>query len=199
MRRTFTRVFSGLSVAALVSGCGDSGYSPNVSGTPSAADSAAEPADSADSDTTATDQSATDAADPNESAQASTGADSQAAPVQSTADTDGGDAAPEETTLGEVGVGVGRKGQAYGGNIYTAPLAANFRARERIVFDIEIKRHMNFFQATHERLPESHEEFMTEIIRANRIQLPDLPEGEEYFYDATDGELKRKIPKPPGQ
>lgn len=41
----------------------------------------------------------------------------------------------------------------------------------------------------HERYPKDHEEFMTQIIKANNINLPVLPGGRKYQYDVENHEL----------
>ena len=102
------------------------------------------------------------------------------------------------TVKAEAGAGV--KGSSYakptGGpmDIITVPIAAGFRARERISFML-IDDAMNKFKAEHDRVPESHAEFMDKIIRAGGIILPQLPTGQEYAYDPKDGELKVRKPR----
>jgi len=90
-------------------------------------------------------------------------------------------------------VGVGKKGQRYGGGIITEPIRARFRAHERIVFD-SVTHALNLFQAEHGRLPETHDEFMEKIIRFNQIALPPLPAGDEYWYDPDKGQLMVRHP-----
>lgn len=53
-----------------------------------------------------------------------------------------------------------------------------------------IQRAIQFFQAEHGRFPKDHEEFMTEIIKKNNIQLPVLPGKRRYQYDVENHELK---------
>lgn len=99
-------------------------------------------------------------------------------------------------------VGVGSKGSSYakpsGGpmDFITVPVSAGFRARERISFML-IDDAMNKFKALSEdgKGPASHDEFMTKIIKANNIILPQLPPGQLYLYDPADGELKVRRPK----
>ncbi len=86
-------------------------------------------------------------------------------------------------------VGVGRKGHGYGTGPIAAPLAARWRAAERLVFDVQIPHAMNLFKATHGRAPDSHEEFVQEIIDFNRIDLPELPDGRQYRYDPDTEQL----------
>ena len=80
-------------------------------------------------------------------------------------------------------VGVGKRGRGYGAGPISTPIAAYFSTRQRVVFDIQIASAMKLYHATHEHFPESHEEFMEEIIKANSIRLPDLPSGDRYVYD----------------
>jgi hypothetical protein len=106
----------------------------------------------------------------------------------------------DNTVTVKAEVGAGAKGRGYGnytGNpmdIITVPIAAGFRAKERIAFQY-VDHAMNLFKAEHERGPNSHEEFMKEIIQKNGIMLPQLPSGQEYLYDPSDGELKVRKPK----
>ena len=52
-----------------------------------------------------------------------------------------------------------------------------------------VQRALQLFEATNERYPKDHEEFMTEIIKKNNIQLPVLPGGRQYQYDVKNHEL----------
>ena len=103
------------------------------------------------------------------------------------------------TVRAQPGVGVqGASLAPYTGNnpmeIITVPLRQVFNAREMIEFDKE-KHAVNLFKGMHERAPASHEEYMKEIIEANRIKLPQLRTGWEYFYDAETETLMVKRPK----
>ena len=78
-----------------------------------------------------------------------------------------------------------KKGEGYGRGLVSTPIAAHFWAKERIAL-MPIVQAMQLYRATNGRFPESHEEFMKEIINKKRarIKLPELPEGVEYVYDA---------------
>ena len=52
-----------------------------------------------------------------------------------------------------------------------------------------VQRALQLFNAEHDRYPKDHEEFMEKIIRANNIQLPVLPGGDQYQYDVENHEL----------
>lgn len=100
--------------------------------------------------------------------------------------------APPEPQRAEAGVG--RRGQSLEdetgvGAAIAQPAKTLFDVEQRAVFDIKIPHAMQLYRATHGRKPQSHEAFMQEIIQANRIQLPELPEGQEYRYDPEKGEL----------
>lgn len=91
---------------------------------------------------------------------------------------------------GEAKVGVGKKGEGYGNNVPILKPAATFwKAKEKIAFEIAIPKAMQLYEALNGRKPKSHQEFMDEIISKNRIKLPELKEGLEYFYDAKQGIL----------
>jgi len=45
------------------------------------------------------------------------------------------------------------------------------------------------FYALEGRYPKDHEEFMTQIIKANNLQLPVLPGGKKYQYDVENHKL----------
>lgn len=76
----------------------------------------------------------------------------------------------------------------YGAGIITTPLSVYFRAQERIIFD-QVTHALNLYKASNGRAPKSHEEFMSQVIKANMIKLPTLPPGDEYLYDPAKEEL----------
>ncbi len=80
-------------------------------------------------------------------------------------------------------------------SIVTVPLATYFSAKEKSVFDIQIPSAMNLYKATNGEFPKTEEVFMKEIIEANQIQLPELKEGDEYFYDPDSAELMVRAKK----
>ncbi len=105
-----------------------------------------------------------------------------ASPADQSAIAEGETARPAE-------VGVGRKGHGYGTGPIATPLAARWRAAERLIFDVQIPKAMSLFKATNDRAPASHDEFMKEIIDFNQIRLPELREGERYQYDPKAEQL----------
>jgi len=70
---------------------------------------------------------------------------------------------------------------------------------------MSIEHAMNLYQATNDRYPANHDEFMKEIIQANNIALPKLPFYQEYVYDEKAHKLliyeypEKKEAGPPGQ
>lgn len=94
-------------------------------------------------------------------------ADSGASEAGETAEPSAAAPAVEEERQVAV-AGVGRKGKGYGGGIISTPVSAYFGARERIAF-IAVTDAMRKFQALHDRNPESHKEFMEQIINENGI------------------------------
>jgi hypothetical protein len=95
-------------------------------------------------------------------------------------------------------VGVGAQGKDYGnadGGYISEPISTYFTIRENIAFNIQIPNAMKFFKQLKGRNPKSLEEYMKEIVKENGINLPELPEGSKYVYDAKAGELM--VARPP--
>ncbi len=94
----------------------------------------------------------------------------------------------------KAGVGVTGKGQ-YGDmsgkpmSIVTVPVSTYFQAQERAVFDMQIPQAMKLYQASNGVYPATQEEFIKNIIKANNIVLPKLPDGAYYYYDAKSAQL----------
>ncbi len=92
-------------------------------------------------------------------------------------------------------VGVGEKGRDIGAGIISTPIKAYFSAKQQITFNIQIPHAMNLYKATNGRAPNTHEEFMSKIIKANFIQLPQLPPGHKYVYDPKKEDLMVEHPR----
>ncbi|MDR3234929.1 MAG: hypothetical protein LBT46_14925 [Planctomycetaceae bacterium] len=108
----------------------------------------------------------------------------------------------KDTVMQKAEVGTGKKGQygQAGGNkvsdIITVPVATLFRAREMTVFRIQIPEALKLYKAENDNKgPETHEAFMKDIIKKNSLKLPELPDGQEYIYDADKEELMIRKPK----
>ena len=54
---------------------------------------------------------------------------------------------------------------------------------------LAIEHALNLYNAAEGRFPQSHDEFMTQIITANNIRLPALPNGLQYQYDVPGHRL----------
>ena len=96
-----------------------------------------------------------------------------------------------------IGPGFTGKGQDYGNGdagIITVPISTLFSVKEQIVLN-QITGAMNVFKTYNGRNPKSEEEFMKEVIKANAIKLPELPEGSKYQYDPASGQLMVVGPK----
>jgi hypothetical protein len=101
-----------------------------------------------------------------------------------------------ETVQKKAAVGVGKKGRDYGQGFVVTPIAALFAVRERTAFEIQIPQAMQLFKAEKDRAPKDHAEFMEQIIQANHIRLPELPEGDRYLYDPKTEQLMVARPAP---
>ena len=54
---------------------------------------------------------------------------------------------------------------------------------------LAIEHALNLYNAAEGRFPQSHEEFMTQVITANNIRLPALPNELQYQYDVPGHRL----------
>ena len=108
---------------------------------------------------------------------------------------------PPETERVKAGVGVGKKGRSLDGytdgveGAIASPAQAYFSTKEKLTFEIQLKHAMDLYKATNGRLPNSHEAFMNEIVKFNKINLPELPAGHKYVFDPERGELMVERPK----
>ncbi len=78
--------------------------------------------------------------------------------------------------------GVGKQGQSLKneagvGRMVAQPAITLFAVKQRVVFEIQIPQAMQLYQAEKGNPPKTHEEFMTRIIQANNIKLPELPKA----------------------
>jgi hypothetical protein len=128
---------------------------------------------------------------PAEAAEGQPAEGGQATPGQETAEAGG--------TVEKAGVGSGKRGRGYGGpGFVTTPIETLFRADDLIVFEAHIPKNMSLYKAEHNNKgPKSHEEFMQVIINDGGVRLPELPSGEEYWYDPKTEELMVRHPAPP--
>ena len=104
-----------------------------------------------------------------------------------------------ETERVKAEAGVAKAGRSLDGEtgvagIIVEPAKQLFSFKENAVFKLQIPQAMQFFQATEGQFPQSQDEFMTKIVRANNLRLPDLPPGQRYVYDPKRGELMVERP-----
>ncbi len=93
--------------------------------------------------------------------------------------------------------GVGKRGRDYGTDPISTLISARFKAEQKIRF-LQIVQPMQMYRVEHGHFPETHEEFMEKIIKANSIKLPELAPGEQYVYDVEKAaEMTHYDPKDP--
>jgi hypothetical protein len=88
--------------------------------------------------------------------------------------------ATAERTVAEVGVGA--KGRYSSNDYVSTVVGAYFGIQQRLAFD-QAQRGLNDFKTLNGDYPKTHEQYWKEVIEANLITLPELPDGEEYYYD----------------
>jgi hypothetical protein len=103
----------------------------------------------------------------------------------------------EEGDSEKAAAGVGAKGRDYGGpGFVTTPIETLFRIEDRIVFDAQIPNNMKIYKAEHNNKgPKTQEEFMQVIIKDGGVTLPDLYQGDVYWYNPKTEELLVRHPK----
>ena len=89
--------------------------------------------------------------------------------------------------------GVTGKGN-YGPGLITTPISVYFQAQERLIFD-QVTYALKLYEAEHGSKPKTQDDFMKQIIQANDLRLPQLPEGSKYKYDPQTGELLVEHPQ----
>ena len=94
-------------------------------------------------------------------------------------------------------VGVGKQGSAMRGDdsiaakMMTSSARAYFDAKEKVIFEIQLPQALQIYKAQDNfgKGPQSHEEYMQKIVRANNLTLPKLPDGMHYVYNPDIEEL----------
>lgn len=93
-------------------------------------------------------------------------------------------------------VGVGEKGRGVGDGLILTPLKTYFAAKEMITFTIEVPKALEAYKIEHDgKTPPTEAEYMEKVIKANGIELPQLPAGHKYVYDVEKAELMVEHPK----
>lgn len=104
---------------------------------------------------------------------------------------------PEETSTEtvEAEAGVGKRGQSLTpGSMITEPARAFFRVEQRLAFQ-QVEQALQFYKASNGSYPKDTDEFMELIVKPNGLQLPELPQGHRYVFDAEEGKLMVERPK----
>lgn len=114
-------------------------------------------------------------------------ADSKAGPSADESKKDSSTAVGQRPSTGNTDA---EQGVGYGENVpLLQPASVYWKARKQLTQEILIPKAVQMFEALNGRKPASHSEFMDKIIRENRIPLPKLDAGLEYFYDPEQEEL----------
>ena len=71
--------------------------------------------------------------------------------------------------------------------LIAGPAKAYFNVKEKIVFEIELPKSEQLFNALQGRNPKSHDEYMKEVV--GQIKLPKLRDGMVYRYHPDTNEL----------
>jgi hypothetical protein len=97
--------------------------------------------------------------------------------------------APVSPNLEKAAAGQGVQGQGYGGGIITEPIHQYFMARDQIKI-LQLQHQLDIWKAMHNnKPPKNKDEYMKEIVEPCGVDLPELPIGRRYVYDAKKGEL----------
>ncbi|MCA9237445.1 MAG: hypothetical protein KDA44_18350 [Planctomycetales bacterium] len=81
----------------------------------------------------------------------------------------------------------GRRSRAVGGYL-GAVGNARFYAEHQMILN-NVNYAVKLYEAEHGEYPKSNDEFMSKIIKANMIVLPELPDDQEYYYDPENPDL----------
>ena len=90
--------------------------------------------------------------------------------------------------------GIGATGRYASSGMVVTPIKVYFRTKQRTELEIKVPHAMNLYKAEHGHFPKTPEDFTRDIIEFNQIELPDLPAGHRYLYDAESGELQVERP-----
>ena len=96
----------------------------------------------------------------------------------------------QKQTRRKAEAGVGKKGQKlkdHRGPLAT-PAKAMFKAEQQIMF-LKVQQALTAFEILNDRYPNSHDEYMEKVIKANNLNLPELPVGQRYEFDTETHEL----------
>lgn len=118
------------------------------------------------------------------------------------ADQGGGEPeAPVETERVKAAPGVAKQGRSLDGytsgiqGAMTSSARALFSAKQKIAYEIQVKHQLDLYKALNGQVPQTHEDFMRDIIKAYQVKLPELPSGHRYVFDPEKEELMVERPK----
>ena len=75
-----------------------------------------------------------------------------------------------------------------GKGILATPASVYLRIPDRAIF-LNLQHAMDLYKGEHGALPKTHDDFMRDIIQANNIKLPELPDDSRYVYMPDKEEL----------
>jgi hypothetical protein len=113
---------------------------------------------------------------------------------QATTSSDSGDQPAKLKTTDEIGEFEERDGETVVSsevtisNPITGPLEAYEPLKQKVSV-LAVQHALELFRATNDRYPKDHDEFMTQVIKANSIKLPQLSGGKRYEYDVENHQL----------
>jgi len=103
---------------------------------------------------------------------------------------------PADTVVEAARPGMSERVQNLGTSVdpITTPVRTLWSTRERIIL-MQIENNMKMHKGLNGKYPATFEEFEEKILKPSQLKLPQLPAGQEYFYDAETGELMVKRPR----
>jgi hypothetical protein len=97
-------------------------------------------------------------------------------------------AAPVQEKASEDLTKKGLAAKEIGQGILATPASVYLRTQDRAIF-LNLEHAMDLYKAEHGALPKTHDDFMRDIVQANNINLPELPDDSRYVYLPDKGEL----------
>lgn len=79
-----------------------------------------------------------------------------------------------------------REPEGFGSGIISTPLSLYFGVKIKLE-KIKLDQTLQHYKTLHGKPPQTHKEFMKEIIKKGKIKLPELRDGERYQFDPDEG------------
>ncbi len=91
--------------------------------------------------------------------------------------------------------GVGLKGRSLDGSsgVIVTPVKALFAAKEEIAFEFSFRHQYDIYRAANE-VPKDFDDLTEKVLKPFLIELPELPPGHKYVWDAANEELMVERP-----